>query len=87
MKNLKDEIEEEFYIMFQEEYPHLSDEQAEGIKQFINSKKDKFYKEVNPKLMQVLGRLLVIRKQSTEAAESLNLIQEVCEILDKYLSE
>lgn len=49
--------------------------------------REKFYEEVNPKLMQVLGRLLVIRKQSTEAYESHMLIEEVCAILDEYVSE
>jgi hypothetical protein len=37
--------EEVFRTRFQEEYPHLTDEQSEEIKQFIRSEKKKSYED------------------------------------------
>lgn len=43
MNNQDEGWKSEFYTRFQEEYPHLTDEQAEEIKKFISSLLQKDY--------------------------------------------
>ena len=42
---VKEKKLKEFYIRFQEEYPHLDDEQAEEIKKFITKIIDESYQQ------------------------------------------